>query len=144
MRCADIEIRYTQPGKKPASKRPSSRRMAIKPAWFRTRPWPMVAIPQRSMMAASQVDGATLLRMMLLGTYSHAELSVVIQWEGGCWSDHLEQNVRDEEGEESHVVIVPGHVQVVGHALYLCVPNIGAVEERKPDESQISIHGGSD
>ena len=29
----------------------------------------MVAMPQRNMMAASQVEGATFLRMMLLGTW---------------------------------------------------------------------------
>ena len=76
-------MRYTQPGKKPASKRPSNKRMAIKPAWFWTRPCPIVTMPQRSMMAASQVDGATLLRMMLLGTYCRPEVSVMYKWNRG-------------------------------------------------------------
>ena len=92
-------------------------------------------------MAASQVEGATLLRMMLLGTCFNRDMSVVIQGEDKSLesSPHLEQDVRDEEREESHVVIMARHVQRLCHALYLCVANVGAVEESEPGELRISI-----
>jgi hypothetical protein len=94
------------------------------------------------MMAASQVEGATLLRMMLLGTCFNRDMSVVIQGEDKSLesSPHLEQDVRDEEREESDVVIMARHVQRLCHALYLCVANVGAVEEREPGGSQVNIH----
>jgi hypothetical protein len=69
------------------------------------------------MMAASQVDGATLLRMMLLGTYTRPELSVIVQWESGISKLYLKQDVRDKKCEKCHVVIITRHIQVFSHAL---------------------------
>jgi hypothetical protein len=76
---------------------------------------------------------------MLLGTCSNRDISVAIQGEDKLLDCYLEQDVSDEKTEESDVVIVARHVQRLCHALYLCVANVGAVEESEPGELRISI-----
>lgn len=92
-------------------------------------------------MAASQVDGATFFRMILLGTW-RVQLAMVKQHgvpltirvmlsilddkaaclprrspEDGDGRTYLEQNIRDEEREQSDIIVVASHLQILRHTL---------------------------
>jgi hypothetical protein len=68
-------------------------------------------------------------------------LSVMVRWEIGLLELYLEQNVRNEESKECHVVIISRHIQVFGHALYLRVAYVGPVQEGKPNRESASTRG---
>ena len=124
-------IRYTAPGKNPASATPNMIRQMTRPVKFFTIPVKVITIPQDTTRMPMYVEGRlNFLRRRLHGTSRVRSSQLVFGPDPDDWKPYptFEKNVWDEEQREGDVVLYAIHAQILDHAFNLCVANVGSVD----------------